>query len=358
MNILAPSKKVYELPIAKTYVRHWGMVEAVRELIQNALDSESPFEYEFDGDTLRITSRFATLTTSTLLLGKTSKADSPDTIGSFGEGYKIALLVLTRCGYPVTVHNGDRTWTPVFKHSRQFDAEVLCIEDQAASSKREGLTFEVRGLTPSDEAAIRDCCLYMQDNIGAFHGTSYGRILRDRPGRLYVGGLAVCETKLQFGYDIKPEHLSLERDRQTVSSFDLQFVTKEMWFQTERWDEIADMIGREVPDLEYAEYGTPELVKEACYRAFRAKHPGAVVAKNQDELNSLIKRGMTEVVVSRGWAPIVQSARSYTREVIIPVTPPADILRKFLADHRKAMRGSAIEAFKDVLTKAEGWKLK
>jgi hypothetical protein len=216
----------------------------------------------------------------------------------------------------------------------------------------------VGGLTPSDEAAIRDVCLYMQDNIGAFHQTSMGRILRERPGRLYVGGLAICETKLQFGYDIKPEHLSLERDRQTVSSFDLQFATKEMWFETERWDEIADLIDKESPDLEYAEYSCPDMVKEACYRAFRAKHPGAVVAKNQEELDSLVRRGMTEVVVHRAYAPIIAQAKSYKSEVIIPVTPPAEILRKFLSDHRKAMRGSAIEAFKDVIAKSEGWKLK
>lgn len=358
MNLLS-TRRSYELPIAKTYVRHWGMAEAVRELLQNAIDSDSPFEYEFGTDTLTIRSRHSRLSASTLLLGQTSKAESADTIGSFGEGYKIALLVLTREGYPVTVHNGDRTWRPVFRQSRQFGAEVLCIDDEAAARAREGLEFEIGGLSPGDMATIADGCLQMQATVGEVHETRYGRILRNRPGRLYVGGLFVCETELQFGYDMKPEHLRLERDRQTVSSFDLQFLTKNMWFETERWEEIARMIGDGVKDMEYAEYGSPELVKEACYRAFRDKHPGAVIAKDQDELDALVKRGMTNVIVSSAYYPFVSKAKAYTAEVVVPVTPPVDVLRKWLAANRREMRGAAIEAFrKELISQAESWRLK
>lgn len=359
MSLLSLGSRTYELPIAKTYVRHWGMAEAVRELLQNAIDSDSPFEYEFRADSLHIRSRHSRLSAATLLLGQTSKADSADTIGSFGEGYKIALLVLARAGYPVTIHNGDRTWRPVFRQSRQFDAEVLCIEDEPAAQRREGLEFEVGGLSPADIAVIRDGCLHMQTDIGEVHQVQEGRILRARPGRLYVGGLFVCETELQFGYDVKPEFLKLERDRQTVSSFDLLFTTKSMWFQTERWEEIAEMIGAGVKDLEYAEYGSPALVKEACYRAFRNKHPGAVIAKNQEELDALVARGMTKVVVHSAYYPFVTQTKAYTSEVVVPVTPPADVLRKWLAANRREMRGAAIEAFrKDLITQAESWRLK
>lgn len=356
LNMLSGAR-TYELPIARTYVKHWGMAEAVREIIQNALDSESPFEYEFKGDTLTVRSRFAKLATSTLLLGATSKADNKDTIGSFGEGYKIALLVLVRAGYGIRVLNGDRVWTPTFKHSRQFDAEVLCIEDTPAAAKVEGLAFEVTGLSPADIAQIRESCLFMQDHLGALMSTSYGNILRERPGHLYVGGLFVCETKLKFGYDVKPQHLSLERDRQTVSSFDLQFLAKNMWFETERFDEIAQLIGEGVADMEYAQYSAPELVKEACYRAFRARHPGAVIAKDQEELESLVKRGMTNVVFSR-YAPFVSTSQSYKSEVVIAVPLPADVLAKWLRENRKAMHTPAIVAFKALLAEADGWRLK
>ena len=52
-----------------------------------------------------------------MVLGSTSKAGRADDVGSFGEGYKIALLVLTRNGYDVKVLNGNKQWVPEFRHS-------------------------------------------------------------------------------------------------------------------------------------------------------------------------------------------------------------------------------------------------
>lgn len=353
-------KRTYELPLSKDYVRHWGMAEAVRELIQNALDSESPFEYEFAEGTLYIISRFASLTPKTLLLGSTSKAGKKDAIGSFGEGYKIALLVLTREGYPVKIHNGERTWVPSFVHSTLFDAEMLCITDLPSDRRREGLVFEVQGLSASDIDAIKASCLHMQDSIGAVTTTSKGLILREQPGKLYVGGLYICDTKLAFGYDIKPEFLRLERDRQTVSTFDLQWLTKDMWFETERWDEIAELLDAKTPDLEYAEHGAPEMVKEACYRHFCKKNPGKVMVKDQSELQRLVEKGMKDVVyVSQSpvYSAMVRTSSHYRENVTPVIQPkqPTEVLDEWLAENRKHMRRSGIVAFKALLEKSAKW---
>lgn len=352
------NSKSYELPIARDYVRHWGMAEAVREIIQNAIDSDSPFEYEITGDTLVVRSRFAKLAVNTLLLGSTSKADMKGKIGSFGEGYKIALLVLTREGYPVRILNGDRVWTPGFVHSRQFDAEVLCIEDTLASRKVEGLEFEVSGLSPSDIEQVRASCLFMQNHIGALISTSFGNILLEQPGRLYVGGLFVCKTKMKYGYDIKPEFMRLERDRQTVSTFDLTDVTVKMWYETERFDQIAEMIDEGCDDMKWAEFSAPEMVKEACYRHFQKQHPGAVIAKDQKELKALIERGMTKVVVHERYYPFVSSAPSYASTPRIRIACPQEVLENWLRENRSEMRTKAIVSFKDVLAQAKDWAVK
>ena len=71
--------KTFALSLTRNYVSRWGAVEAIRELIQNALDSESPFVYEFiesgEGLGLKLNSEFTVLTPQTLLLGATSKAE-------------------------------------------------------------------------------------------------------------------------------------------------------------------------------------------------------------------------------------------------------------------------------------------
>jgi hypothetical protein len=352
------NSKSYELPIARDYVRHWGMAEAVREIIQNAIDSDSPFEYEITGDTLVVRSRFAKLAVGTLLLGATSKAEVKGKIGSFGEGYKIALLVLTREGYKVVVRNGDRLWTPGFVHSRQFDAEVLCIEDVSAPRKVEGIEFEVSGLSPSDIEQVRASCLFMQSHIGALISTSYGNILMEQPGKLYVGGLFVCKTEMHYGYDIKPEHLRLERDRQTVSTFDLTDITCQMWYETERFEQIATMIDEGYADLRYAEFSAPEMVKEACYRHFQKQHPGAVIAKDKKELDRLIDAGMTRVIVHERLAPIVSTSHSYMANVPVRIDSPTEVLESFMRENRSEMRTKAIVAFKSLMERSKGWTVK
>jgi hypothetical protein len=352
--------KTYELPLSRDYVRHWGLTEAVREILQNALDSDSPFEYELDDSgMLRIHSRNALLTPSTLLLGQTTKAGQSDKIGSFGEGYKIALLVLAREGREVRVRNGDRVWIPEFRRSRQFDAEVLCIRDHPAYTSNQGLTFEVDGLSPDESMQIRESCLHMQGNLGEVIEVRQGRILLNRPGRLYVGGLFVCETQLKFGYDCKPEFLRLERDRQTVSGFDLQYLTKDMWFDSERYDEIAELLKDEVPDLSLAEYGAPEMVKEACYRLFQREHPGAVVAKDQKELDALIEKGMTKVeFVGSTYGSMIQKSRSYGARHVVVVKTPEEVMEEWLEENKEELSTIGIANFRSLQRVAKTWRNK
>lgn len=340
------SETVFELPLSPDYVRHWGMPEAVRELIQNALDSESPFEWELTPTHLRIISRFSRLDARTLLLGSTSKSEQADKIGSFGEGYKIALLVLTRNKYDIVVHNNDVIWRPEFRHSKKFDSDVLCIVQEPADVRCDGLVFNIGGLAEGDMERIRACCLQMQDNIGEIAETPKGRILLERPGELYVGGLFICKTDLQFGYDVKPNEIRLERDRQTVSGFDLRWMTKEMWFGTDRHDQIAKLIEAGCPDLEYANFGTPAIIKEACYRHFVTKNPGKVLANSQEQLDAFVKRGMQVVITTSGaYHSIVSSHSGYSTRYAVAERTPETMMVQWLSNNSKYMTRKAIDNF-------------
>jgi hypothetical protein len=355
--------KTYELSLVKGYVSRWSMAQAVRELIQNSLDSNSPFIYEFEdeGDgaySLRLNSEFAALTPQTLLLGATSKASEEDAIGSFGEGYKIALLVLTREGFDVEILNGDVVWRPRFRHSRMFGEEVLVIDETFRQEKgQRGVTFIVHGLDAGNVEQIKMSCLRMQDSVGAIKSTAYGDILLDQPGKLYVGSLYICETEMSYGYNIKPKHIQLERDRQTVSTWDLKNTTLKCWYDTGETELIARMIAEEVPDVEYSRYDAPELVKEECYRIFRQNNPDAIIASSPQDMKAKIEAGMTKTVyVGGGMYNAVSSSRSYLAEERAPVNPhvaPNVALAAFLSAHRDEMRRPAIVAFKALILEAE-----
>src|SRR5213075_1351725 len=201
----------YPLSMARDYVRHWGLKEGIREILQNAIDSkDSPFEFEFGEDWLSIISSNACLDPSTLVLGSTSKADDTESIGSFGEGYKLALLVLTRLGYTVHIENRERLWLPTFKYSQQFGIDTLCIEEYLCTTNDHGgLAFVVGGLSPDDMTAICESCLQMQPAFEDIIEVPQGRILPSLKGKLYVNGLFVCDTELDNSYDVKPDFLTL-----------------------------------------------------------------------------------------------------------------------------------------------------
>lgn len=352
--------KTYELPLSRHYVRHWGVTEAIRELFQNALDSDSPFEYELGEDFLVLRSRFSRLEPKTLLLGTTSKADAPDKIGSFGEGYKIALLVLEREGRKVSVMNNDLLWEPEFRHSKHFEEEILCVRERRLPENRgKGLAFLVAGLSREDLEAVVAMNMHMWPSVGRVVETSKGRILLEHPGKLFVNGLFVCETQLKYGYDMKPEFLKLERDRQTVSTFDLQFLAKDMWFETGQHEKIAELIADKAPDMHYANYGTPEVVREACYRLFQERHPGAVVASSQKELEQLVAQGLERVVVvNETFRDCVVTSNSYMSREAVFVRSPKQVMEDWFRENRKHMRREGIVAFKELLAQAGGWKLK
>lgn len=117
--------KNYELPISPNYVCNWGIKEAVREILQNAIDSEQcgypkKVLYSPDCSVLTIINEGARLPLSSLVLGCSSKSDIDGMIGKFGEGYKLALVVLLRKGFSVDIINGMEEWTPSFVYSDKF----------------------------------------------------------------------------------------------------------------------------------------------------------------------------------------------------------------------------------------------
>lgn len=356
--------KVFELSLSRNYVRHWGIIEGVREIIQNALDSDSPFQYEIDSEddgtyTLYLVSEFSTLPTSTLLLGSTSKADSTDKIGSFGEGYKIALLVLTREGIRTAIWNGPKKWEPFFQHSTKFNEELLCVRETAMPSKNRGLRFCIYGLSSDQVDDIRASCIRMQDHIGAIRSTPKGDILLEQPGKLYVGGLFICNTELQFGYNIKPDFVTLERDRQTVDGWALKTLTRDMWFDTGDMDRIVTLISEEVPDLEYAEYSSPEIVKDACYRHFREQHGDqAIIAKTPADLKQLIKEGMTRVVSAGVLGSVASGSELYRQRRLVVVKSPKDYLDEWWSKAKFNIHERHKAGFEEILRQSKKWSTK
>ncbi|CEQ01598.1 Uncharacterised protein [[Clostridium] sordellii] len=299
-------KQKFELSLTSGYANTWGVQESLRELIQNAIDQEKQVEdndmsIEYDGNNkLIISNKNSVLQKKTLLLGYTSKENDEDTIGQFGEGYKIALLVLTRLGYNVTIYNyGKReVWTSKLVKSRRYEGEkvlTIYVETEHIWKKipNNNLTIEIEGINIDIYKELIQRCLHLQSTYKKnLLKSKYGNILLDDKfkGKLFVNGLFIGDNdELSYGYDILPKYLNIGRDRDLVNSYDIYHTTSRMWKEQNNF-RLNELIDKDALDVRYIvsdwRYEEKDAeIGEKIYVEFKEKHGDkAIPVSTQEEL--------------------------------------------------------------------------
>ncbi len=248
--------KEISLTISENYVTNWGIWEAMRELSQNALDhaentnTRISIGYHKNSMNFILSSKNTKLEINSLLLGSTSKELDEKQRGQFGEGYKLALIVLLRLGLKVVIYNGNEVWIPIFKYNKLFNSKVLTIQIKKRLSKPNDLNFVIQGLTAGFFKEIRDkLIINRQQSIG--YKTDYGNILTEEKykGQVFVGGIYVCTPNLdlEHGFDFNPSEVELGRDRGLMDSFNVRWLASKLWTSihkpdTKTTEEISKLI--------------------------------------------------------------------------------------------------------------------
>ena len=223
-----------ELSIASDYV-NWGVAESVRELIQNAKDAEdigtgqAIIKYRPSNQTLKITTKGASITRDKLVLGVTTKRGDSRQRGQFGEGFKLAFACLLRNEVDVLADVGTENWRPALEHSETFDSEILVIHTRKKNDSGE-ITIQLKGVTPEHWEEIVGNTLFLQKSIGKHIGVPNGKVLMSKKhrGRLYSRGLYICrmpERNHKFGYDLS--ELEVDRDRRMIDKWDVHYAARQ-----------------------------------------------------------------------------------------------------------------------------------
>jgi hypothetical protein len=232
-KVARPKKStVLELSLSPDYVKSWGVWEALREFTQNGLDAHDqgfPFQVTRSRNgNVKFNTKGCILTRDTLLLGVTSK-DSGLARGQFGEGYKLACLVLARAGYALQIRTGSEIWTPFLEQSSTFGRPVLKVRIRGAATYVDGVVITVDGLTDVSWGDFVSKVLDVSGIPGSKvkarkqFSTNFGHILCDPSyrGVLFARGLFVtkCNETYRYGYNFSC--IDLDRDRKTPSSWGL-----------------------------------------------------------------------------------------------------------------------------------------
>jgi hypothetical protein len=326
----------FTLPISPEYVAHWGLWEAVREIYQNALDEasqdkecEAKIEYLDYRNEIQITTSKGNLTTDSLVLGKTSKRNDQTQRGKFGEGYKLALLVLGRdAEHSVTVWTNRERWTIKIEHDELFKSPVLNIYTDNYMSM-EGVMFSIYNVTPEEWSEI-------QKNIRP-QTEFFNTVLEEEneKGRIYVGGLYVSTVKgYACGYAFRPGIIKLDRDRGMVDGFDLAWQTSQLWTNRGHSARLSELLEAEAPDVEYVESHVSQgsTFAGAHWSYFAARHGSdAIPVSNQEEIQRATAAGINWVLVPEKVKSMLRLVKSW----FIPTTGPlVERLKRFRDLHR------------------------
>lgn len=369
----------YELAISPNYVKDWGLQAAIREIIQNSLDqshtnpdNEMLFRYDPSLQLLEIGNKTSSLDMSTLVLGNTSKDKSPELIGKFGEGYKLALIVLLRLGKAVTIYNNPSVWTPSIVQSDNFKTPVLninVVKYRFKSLPEQDLIFKISGISLTEYEETVSATLPFQD-VGPVIKHDYGQILLEEryKGNVYVKGLLVTHIdKLAYGYDLLPQHLTIGRDRDLVNQYDIYYKTSYMWAsQGDYSQSIEKMIEDKAPDVTYIQchiWKMPEDTVRVISDCWWQKNgTGALPCHSQkeaDQARSLYGPSAKVIIVSEQMMSILSQSpqyKNYKANSISTIDPHKLVLK--LMKHKHKLQSSVWHDVEALIEMSKHWKWK
>jgi hypothetical protein len=320
-----------ELSITANYQPKWGIWEGIRELVCNGQDAErelgaklsvfflpSKGNAETEPGTLVIHNEGCTMPATALLLGHTTKAERTDTVGQFGEGFKIGTLALVRAGVKVVIRNGSEVWNAALETSEKFKgAEVLTFDIKGGRKGENRVRVEIQGVMQETWHSLRSRFLWLDAPAsGQVVETPEGSLLLEErhKGMVYVKGVFIRQVKIEYGYNLS--HGGLNRDRDLLDHYELQWKTKDIWQHaiTKRPDLVEPffkLIESDKDDArgvnEYtASHISPEA-KQALASNFKKSYGDAVPVSSLSESKELETFGRRGVVVPKAMKIILAS---------------------------------------------------
>lgn len=330
------------------YCSDWTAIDAIREMVQNAIDSGKNYKCEITRSHILVTTYDKVLPLNTLMLGHSVK-NSSDSIGKYGEGYKIGMLVLTREALNPHICTSGNLINGVFLNN-QFDIPTfnLSIEEYMPSN-------DICFICEIGDIDIDE----LKSKIPAFTGTipdlpTTVDIWQDRPGELFVNGLFVSKSNLVFGYNFAPSHIELNRDRNMANGVHWQLAAYYASLDVKHAELIFTLIERDAPDVQDLSYRLHnDKLKAELTRLFFNKYgDGAKIAKPGTSYFG----GFGSVSCSTSSARLYSKCGIEEAKKTTDPESPDQILTTWLANNKRHLRRDVRNRLQTVITRSKGWR--
>ena len=313
-------------PISPDYVKSWTPVRALCELIANALDEDRDATVAWADGALTIADDGPGIPEEGLILGYSTKTTQQ--IGQFGEGKKLACLVLARSPQigAVQCETVGYGFTPAVERRRLLGGQIPSRSAQGAEVRVYHLfrNDRTRG-TVITAACPRDLADEAIARFRALTEPGYTPpaapgtcVLAGDPGRVWIGGVLVSTVPgLRACYDLPLTDKALQnRDRTVIEAGALRDAVRAILADSED-QQVIDRFATHVlaggglrePEQFFTQVIRPRA--RAAWRTWARAHLPArtfyTTSGNEEAALDLADQGFTEVA-ARGLSSHHQSA--------------------------------------------------
>lgn len=219
--------------ISPDFVQKWTAEQAIREIVQNYLDSRS--EFGCDGKILwnkgqtRIRDHGPGLKMKHLALGVSDKSE--ESIGIFGKGLKQALLVLTREKRNAAVYSNGIAIIPTIDYNKDYETEMLHFTIEKTNGRLKDIQGTLIAFDCSKEELESGKKYFMKFNRPK---SLDGRIMLPG-GNVFVNGSLVGtidDAMFSYSLDHKNANTVMSSDRDMVNKDALRMVARDFISET------------------------------------------------------------------------------------------------------------------------------
>lgn len=286
-------------PILSDYCSNWDKQTAIKELISNALDTETDINVEYKDSTIIIKDKGTGLNKRNLLIGSSTSSNVGKAIGNFGEGLKMSALALSRLKCKLEIETVGFTIKSSMMKAANFDAEVL-VFDLIENERTEGTKITFKG-TKKELDLAKDRFLIFND--------SYVRVndkedIYTPGGVLFVNGVQIMKIDSEYSYDLKgiAGKRLLNRDRNSLNIEDARPLISSLIAETKSEDVIEKIITlKDISKLENLMgsyyYQIRSYNKRRWQRVMKKVYENCCLPMNNSESNLVAKdRGFNVLI--------------------------------------------------------------
>lgn len=336
--------KLLDFNMSAEYCSDWSYLDALREVVQNALDLNiDEAVYSIQDDYIDVNTFEAIIPIECFTMGVSKKSEN--SIGKYGEGLKIAMMILTRLGAAPILSSSNYTATGKFLPNAITGVETFHLEFIEHEEYQNNTYFTCSVMPFFDIEEIKRKITPFGEFLGK---PKLFDIIEDGRGDIYVNGLYVCyDTDLKHSYNFSPNQVTLNRDRNMVDG--ISNTLARAYVELADAEKIFRLIEDDAKEVNVIEYYLDDTLKTELKQLYYNTYGDSPIVRQG--------QSMTGISMGHTAYSIYRSCGVRTATPKPDPNTPYQVMLKFAEDNKKYMRRDERKNFEALIKISKTWRV-